>query len=81
MVAHTETVMEWTRGRTLHVVAPKDLLRTNDLAVLRTLLKSLDDLDAVAEALARLVGHPVRARPWRPPTSDFFLEVETSSRG
>jgi hypothetical protein len=73
--------MEWTRGRTLHVVAPKDLLRSEDLAVLRTLLKSLDNLDAVAEALARLVGHPVRARPWETPTSDFFLEVETSSHG
>lgn len=81
MVAHTETVVEWTRGRTLHVVAPKDLLLSDDLAALRTLIKSLDDLDAVADALARLVGHPVRAQPWEPPTSDFFLEVETSSHG
>ena len=81
MGAHTETVMDWTRGRTLHVVAPKDLLRSDDLAALRTLLRSVDDLDAVADALARLVGHPVRARPWRPPTSDFVLEVETSSHG
>lgn len=81
MDAHTETVMDWTQGRTLHLVAPKDLLRSDDLAVLRTLIKSRDDLDDVADALARLVGHPVRARSWEPPTSDFFLEVETSSHG
>jgi len=73
--------MDWTRGRTLLVVAPKDLLRSDDLAAMRTLIKSRDDVDDVAEALARLVGHPVRARPWRPPTSDFFLEVETSVHG
>ena len=54
MGAHTETVMDWTRGRTLHLVAPKDLLRSDDLAVLRTLIKSRDDLDDVADALARL---------------------------
>jgi hypothetical protein len=81
MDAHTETVMEWTRGRTLHVVAPKDLLRSDDVAALRTLIKSVEDLDDVADALARLVGHPVRARPWEPPTSDFYLEVETSVHG
>jgi hypothetical protein len=40
-------------------------------------LRRLDDLDRVADALAQLTGHPVRVRAWEPPTSDFFIEVET----
>jgi hypothetical protein len=81
MDASTETVVPWTRGRALHVVAPQGLLRADDLAVLRVLVKRRDDLDDVADALARLVGHPVRVRAWQPPTCDFFVEVETSSHG
>jgi hypothetical protein len=64
-------MVEWTRGRTLHVVAPTGLLRSADLAALHMLSKRRDDLDDVAVALARLVGHPVRARTWEPPTSDL----------
>jgi hypothetical protein len=74
---HSETVFTWSRKRRLHLVTPKDLLSPADADVVRGVLRRLDDLDRVADALAQLTGHPVRVRAWEPPTSDFFIEVET----
>jgi hypothetical protein len=74
---HSETVFTWSRKRRLHLVAPKALLQTADLDVVKAVLRRFDDLDRVADAVALLTGHPVRVRPWEPPTSDFFIEVET----
>jgi hypothetical protein len=47
-------------------------------AALRKAIPRLNDLDGVAEAVARIVGRPVRVRAWEPPTSDFFLDIEAS---
>jgi hypothetical protein len=44
-----------------------------ELAAVRDVVACLDDLDQLADALARIVGHPVRVRTWQPPTTDFFL--------
>lgn len=74
---HTETVFAWTHHRRLHLVAPTGILGPVDLATIEKLVRRIDDLDQAAEAVALVVGRPVRRRPWEPPTSDFFLEVET----
>jgi hypothetical protein len=76
-VNHTDTVVEWTRDRRLHLVALEGLLKPADLAAVRSVAAQLDDLDRVADAIALIMGGPVRVRPWEPPTADFFLEVET----
>jgi hypothetical protein len=75
-VEHTETVYTWSRNRRLHLVSPKGLLEAGDLAAVERVIHRHDDLDLAADAVARVVGHPVRVRPWTPPTSDFFLDVE-----
>jgi hypothetical protein len=69
-------VFDWSQHRRLHVVAPVGLLAPADLDVVKGLLRRLDDLERVADAVAQLTGRPVRVRGWEPPTSDFFLEVE-----
>jgi hypothetical protein len=75
-VQRTETVFAWSRSRKLHLVAPAGLLEPVELAAVEKLIRGLDDLDRVADAVARVVGHPVRVRPWAPPTADFYLDVE-----
>ena len=57
-------------------VAPEGLLQPADLDVVRGLLRRLDEIERVADAVAQLTGRPVRVRGWEPPTADFFLEVE-----
>lgn len=75
---HTETVLVWSRNRRLHVVSPTGLLEPVDVAAIERAIHRLDDLDRAADAVALIVGHPVRVRPWTPPTADFFLDVEAS---
>ena len=77
MDTRTDTIIEWTANRRLHVVAPSGLLPAEAVQILRRFAKDQDDLDVIAEAAARLLGHPVRARPYQAPTADFVLEVET----
>ena len=74
---HAETIFPWSRHRRLHLVTPRGHLSPADLDVIKAVLRRLDDLDRVADALAQLTGHPIRVRSWEPPTSDFFVEVET----
>lgn len=76
MSQQTDTVLVWSHGRRLHLVAPKDSLQPVDLAVIEKVIRRIDDIDQVADVVAQLVGRPVRGRAWEPPTSDFFLEVE-----
>jgi hypothetical protein len=76
-MTHTETVISWTRSRRLHVMGPPVGLSGPELTAVRHVVARLDDLDRVADALARIVGRPVRVRAWQPPTSDFFLEIQT----
>lgn len=73
---HTESVLVWSHGRRLHLVAPEGILQPVDLAALEKLIHGMDDLDRVADVVAQVVGRPVRLRAWEPPTSDFVLEVE-----
>jgi hypothetical protein len=73
---HTETILVWSHGRRLHLVAPEGILRPVDLAAVEKLIHGIDDLDRVADVVAQVVGRPVRLRAWEPPTSDFFVEVE-----
>jgi hypothetical protein len=75
MSQQTDTVLVWSHGRRLHLVAPKDSLQPADLAAIEKVIRRID-LDQVADVVAQLVGRPVRRRAWEPPTSDFFLEVE-----
>jgi hypothetical protein len=77
-VANTEIVVAWSRNRRLHLVAPQGLVGRVDEAALRKAIPRLDDLDGVADAVARIVGRPVRVRAWEPPTSDFYLDIEAS---
>ena len=77
---HSETVLPWSHGRRLHLVAPTGILHPIDLAAIEKLIHKVDDLDIVADLIAQVVGRPVRRRAWEPPTSDFFLEIETSTR-
>ncbi len=72
-----EIVFNWSRRHSLHVLAPEGLLSPLDVAVIGRLLRRVDDLDRVADVVAQLTGHPVRVRGWAPPTSDFFVEVES----
>ncbi len=60
---HTETIFPWSRHRRLHLATPKDLLSPADLDVVKAVLRRLDDLDPVADALAQLTRHLVRVRP------------------
>ena len=60
---HTETVYAWSRKRRLHLVSPKGLLEPGDLAAVERVIHRYDDLDSAADAVARVVGHPVRVRP------------------
>jgi hypothetical protein len=76
-VDRSEMVFSWSRKRRLHLLAPTGLLAPVDVAVIERVLRRVDDLDRVADAVAQLTGHPVRVRGWEPPTSDFFVEVET----
>ncbi len=73
----TEIVIVWSPTRRLHLLAPTGLLRPVDVAVIERLLRRVDDLDRVADAVAQLTGRPVRVRSWAPPTSDFFVEIES----
>lgn len=73
---HTETVLAWSHGRRLHLVAAQGILQPVDVAALEKLIPGIDDLDRVADIVAQVVGRPVRLRAWEPPTADFFLEVE-----
>ena len=75
---HSETVLAWSHGRRLHLVARTGVLQPVDLAAIEKLIHKVDDLDIVADLIAQVVNRPVRRRPWDPPTSDFFLEIETS---
>ena len=75
---HSETVLAWSHGRRLHLVAPTGVLQPVDLAAIEKLIRKVDDLYSVADLVAQVVNLPVRRRPWEPPTSDFFLEIETS---
>ena len=75
---NTEIVLAWSRQRRVHLVAPAGLLQPGHEAALRKVIPRLDDLDRVADAVARVVGRPVRVRAWKPPTADFFLDVEPS---
>ena len=77
-MANTDIVVAWSRNRRLHLVAPQGLVGPADEAEMRKALPRLDDLDGVADAVARIVGHPVRVRAWEPPTSDFYLDIEAS---
>lgn len=74
----TETVLVWSPGRRLHLLAPKGILQPVDLAAIEKLIHGIADLDRVADVVAQVVGRPVRLLAWEPPTSDFFLEIETS---
>jgi hypothetical protein len=75
-VQQTETVLAWSHGRRVHLLAPEGILHPVDLAAIERLIHGIDDLDRVADVVAQVVGRPVRLRAWEPPTSDFFLEVE-----
>ncbi len=77
-MAKAEIVVAWSRNRRVHLVAPQGLVGPVDEAALRKTIPRLDDLDGVADAVARIVGRPVRVRAWEPPTSDFFLDIEAS---
>jgi hypothetical protein len=72
-----EIVFSSSPRRKLHLLAPEGLLSPQDVAVIGRLLRRVDDLDRVADVVARLTGHPVRVGGWAPPTSDFFVEIET----
>ncbi len=76
-MTQTETVISGTRNRRLHVMGPPVDLSGPELTAVRHLATRLDDLDQVADAVARIVGRPVRVRAWQPPTRDFFLEIQT----
>jgi len=76
-VEHSETVLAWSHGRRLHLVVATGVLQPVDLAAVEKLIHKVDDLDSVADLIAQVVGRPVRRWPWEPPTSDFFLEIET----
>ena len=71
-MTQTETVISWSHSRRLHVMGPPAGLSGPELAAVRHVVTRLDDLDQMADAVARIVGRPVRVRAWQPPTSEFF---------
>jgi hypothetical protein len=55
-MAKAEIAVAWSRRRRVHLVAPQGLVEPVDEAALRKALPRLNDLDGVAEAVARIVG-------------------------
>ena len=77
-MAKAEIVVAWSRNRRVHLAARQGLVGPVDEAALRKAIPRLDDLDGVADTVARIIGRPVRVRAWEPPTSDFYLDIEAS---